>query len=54
MEKYGKARQATDENMIQRMRFACWITKAADTHTRNNYYLLLFHGKNCYAKAPHC
>jgi hypothetical protein len=33
VEKYGRARQATDDNMIRRMRFACWITKATDTHS---------------------
>jgi hypothetical protein len=33
VEKYGTARQATDENIIRRMRFACWITKATDTHS---------------------
>jgi len=33
MEKYGKARQATDENMISRMRIACWTAKAIDTHS---------------------
>jgi hypothetical protein len=32
VEKYGTARQATDDNIIRRMRFACWITKATDTH----------------------
>jgi hypothetical protein len=31
MEKYGTARQATDDNIIRRMRFACWINKATDT-----------------------
>jgi hypothetical protein len=35
VEKYGTARQATDDNIIRRMRFACWITKATDTHTAN-------------------
>jgi hypothetical protein len=34
VEKYGTARQATDDNIIRRMRFACWITKATDTHTQ--------------------
>jgi hypothetical protein len=33
VEKYGRARQATDNNIIWRMRFACWITKAIDTHS---------------------
>ena len=31
MEKYGRARQVTDDDIIRRMRFACWIAKAADT-----------------------
>ena len=39
--KFGTARQATDDNIIWRMRIACWVTK--DTH-RHSEYLLLFHG----------
>jgi hypothetical protein len=35
MEKYGTARQATENNVIRRMRFACWITRAADTHSEH-------------------
>ena len=31
MGKYGRIRQATDENTIRRMRIACWIPKATDT-----------------------
>jgi hypothetical protein len=31
--KYGTAGQATYDNIIQRMRFANWITKATDTHS---------------------
>jgi hypothetical protein len=31
--KHGTARQATDGSMIRRMRLACWITKATDTHS---------------------
>jgi hypothetical protein len=30
---YGTARQATDGNIIRRMRFECRITKATDTHS---------------------
>jgi hypothetical protein len=30
VEEYGGTRQATDEDIIRRMRFACWITKATD------------------------
>ena len=32
MEKYGTVGQATDDNVTGRMRFACWISKAIDTH----------------------
>ena len=28
MEKYGRARQATDDNIIRPMRFVCWIAGA--------------------------
>ena len=49
MEKYGTVRQATDDSTIRRMRFACWITKAVDTHSG---CVMIFHGKNSYAKAP--
>jgi hypothetical protein len=51
VEKYGRARQATDHNIIRRMRFACWITKATDTNSE--YVILTFpHGNNGYANAP--
>jgi hypothetical protein len=32
VEKYGAAGQATDDNIMRRMRFACNKTKATDTH----------------------
>jgi hypothetical protein len=35
----GRDRQATDDNIIRRMRFACWITKAIDTHSE--YVILI-------------
>jgi hypothetical protein len=44
----GRARQATDENVIRRMRFAGWIIKAAHTdththaHTHTIYHTYLF------------
>ena len=31
--KYCRAGQATDDNIIWRMRIACWIIKGTDTHT---------------------
>ena len=30
VEKYGTAKQATDDNIIQNMHFACWINEATD------------------------
>jgi hypothetical protein len=38
VEKYGTARQATDNNVIRRMRFARWITKATATCRICNTY----------------
>ena len=32
MEKCGIARQATDDSMIRRMRFACWIAEVTDAY----------------------
>jgi hypothetical protein len=40
VEKCGTARQATDGNIIRRMRFACWITKATDTHSEYGIYIV--------------
>jgi len=41
VEKYGTARQATDNNIMRhrKMRFVCWITKATNKHSG---YLLIF------------
>ena len=38
MEKFCRAGQATDDNMV-RMRIACWILKATDTHSE--YVILI-------------
>jgi len=38
--KYGKAGQATEGNIIWRMRIAFWIPKAKDTHSE--YAILIF------------
>jgi len=47
VEKYGIARQATDDHVVWLMRFACGITKATDTHSEYEV-LRLFHGNNGY------
>jgi hypothetical protein len=39
VEKYGIARQATNDKTILRMRVACWIAKAA--HTHSEYVILI-------------
>jgi len=36
VEKYGKARHATDDNMIRSMRFNCRLNKAKHTHTHKH------------------
>ena len=33
VKKYGRSGQNTDDNIIQRIRFLCWITKDTDTHS---------------------
>jgi len=50
VEKYNRAIQATDDNIIQRMNITCPITKVADTHSEY-VRLIVFHGKNVYSKA---
>jgi hypothetical protein len=37
--KYCRGKQAIDDNMIRRVRFACWIIKATDTHSE--YVILI-------------
>jgi hypothetical protein len=39
MEKYSRAGQATDDKTIRRMRIACWIPKATNTHSE--YVILI-------------
>jgi len=33
VEKYGTAGQVTDDNILRRMRFVCWMQKATNTHS---------------------
>jgi len=35
VEKYDTVRQATDGNIIRRVRIACWIPQATNTHAEN-------------------
>jgi hypothetical protein len=51
--KYSTAEQATDDNIIWRMRIACCIPKATNI-AQNMSYLLLLQGNDGYANAPRC
>jgi hypothetical protein len=33
VEKYGRARHDTDDNIVRRTRVASWITKSTDAHS---------------------
>jgi hypothetical protein len=33
VKKYGTSGQTTDDNVMRRMRVACWITNATNTHS---------------------
>jgi hypothetical protein len=51
--KYGRAGQATDDNIIRRRKDG----KNTDTHTHTYYLIfitLLFHCKICYLNVPQC
>ena len=50
--KFCTVRGATDGYIMRRMLLACWIPKAA--HTHSEYVTLLFLGNKCYTYAPHC
>jgi hypothetical protein len=51
VEKYGRAGQTTDDNIIRRMRFYAAYLRL-QTHTQNMHYYFLFHGNSRYASAP--
>jgi len=39
VEKYGKVRQAADDNTIRHIQCECWITEA--THTQPEYVIII-------------
>jgi hypothetical protein len=51
VEKRGTARHATDDNIIPRMRIACWINKATYVYIQICNKYCLSTGKNGYANA---
>jgi len=50
VEKYGRARESIADNIIGRMRFARWITKATNTHAEYVMFIA-FLLQNGYANA---
>jgi hypothetical protein len=56
VEECGRAKEATDDNTKQRMRFACWMTKVTHTHahTASEHLIFFFYNSNGYGNAPHC
>ena len=40
MEKRGTARHAADDNIIDSMGSACWITKVTDTHSEHVIFIV--------------
>ena len=50
MEKCGRVRQVTDDNIIVRMRILCWIKMATYTHS-GYVILLLYYNNNGHANA---
>jgi hypothetical protein len=51
VEKCGTPGQATDDNIIRHMRFACWVNKAADTLSEC-VIIFRFEGNSGFANAP--
>jgi len=49
--KYGTVGEATDDHIIRRMRFACWINKATNAHSEN-VIGIDFRRRNIYANDP--
>ena len=55
MKKYCRVGQATDDDIVRHMRFACLLTRA--TNTYSEYVILIvffFRGNRGFANAPHC
>lgn len=42
MEKYGIAGQTTDNDIIRRMRYVCWINKAIDMNSEYVIFISFF------------
>jgi hypothetical protein len=52
VEKYGRARQATNDNIKRRMQFVCWINKATDRHSEWLIFIALPRQQRIHERAP--
>ena len=50
----GIVGQATDDNITRSTRFACWRTKATDTHSEYVVIIIVFPRQEWLANAPRC
>ena len=53
VEKYGRVRRDTDENMIMRIGFSSCITRATETHSECSN-IIPYYSNNGYTNAPRC
>ena len=47
VEKYGRGREATDDNKAWHMHFACWTTKATNTHSEYVILIAIYSQNGC-------
>ena len=52
VERYGRTREASDDSIVWCICFACWITKATDSHSE--YVILLLYCNSAYMNVPEC
>ena len=52
MDKYGRTREAADNIIIWRIRVACWIAKATDTHSENVILIAILLQKCLHERTP--
>ena len=50
MDKFGGVRDATDDNIIRRIRFASWISEAIQKRAREVYIMLIASLVFCFSK----
>ena len=49
-----ESRQAIDDNVLRRLRFACWITKDTNTHSEYVIFIAFSRQQKLCEHAPEC